>query len=175
MLAGAGSIDDLDVLRSGSVPRLIGAVRAPSTMGTFLLKFTHGHVLQLAAVNRRLLSSLSQLLPGLIGLADPVLVDMDDTIGQLHGYQQQGAAFGYFKVSLNALAVTISTHHSAPVAGQFSLRRGPLGPRDRHLSTWHGNTLTIQPAEGATGTQWNERDHEARRSRSPHGHQRRST
>lgn len=81
MLAGAGSIDDLDVLRSGSVPRLIGAVRAPSAMGTFLRKFTHGHVLQLAALNRRLLTSLSQLVPGLIGLAGPVLVDMNDTIG----------------------------------------------------------------------------------------------
>ena len=51
MLAGADSIDDLNVLRAGSMARLIGQVRAPSTMGTFLRNFTHGHVLQLAPLN----------------------------------------------------------------------------------------------------------------------------
>ena len=36
MLAGADSIDDLDLLRHGGMPRLSSGVRAPSTLGTFL-------------------------------------------------------------------------------------------------------------------------------------------
>ena len=47
MLAGADSIDDLDLLRHGGMGRLFGGVRAPSTLGTFLRSFTHGHVQQL--------------------------------------------------------------------------------------------------------------------------------
>lgn len=127
MLAGADSIDDLDVLRAGSTVRLIGEVRAPSTMGTFLRSFTHGHVLQLAAVNRRLLDGLTATVPGLAGSDDGslVLVDLDDTIGEVHGYAKQAAAFGYSGVrGLNALLATISTAGTAPVIGEFSLRRG---------------------------------------------------
>jgi hypothetical protein len=33
MLAGADSIDDLDLLRHGGMPRLFGGLRAPSTLG----------------------------------------------------------------------------------------------------------------------------------------------
>ena len=149
MLAGADSIDDLNVLRAGSMARLIGQVRAPSTMGTFLRNFTHGHVLQLAAVNRRLLTSLAALVPGLVGSGGPVLVDMDDTIRELHGYQQQGAAFGYSKVKgLNALAVTISTDSSAPVVGEFSLRRGNVKSGDNaawHLARALGTVESVAP------------------------------
>ena len=36
MVCGADSIDDLDLLRHGGMPRLFTAVRAPSTVGTFL-------------------------------------------------------------------------------------------------------------------------------------------
>ncbi|MGW1564838.1 IS1380 family transposase, partial [Streptomyces sp. NPDC002144] len=36
MVAGADSIDDLDVLRHGAMPALFGGIRAPSTLGTFL-------------------------------------------------------------------------------------------------------------------------------------------
>ncbi len=41
MLAGADSIDDLDLLRHGAMGRLFGGVRAPSTLGSFLRAFTH--------------------------------------------------------------------------------------------------------------------------------------
>jgi len=53
MLAGADSIDDLDALRHGGMGRLFDGVRAPSTLGTFLRSFTHGHVQQLDAVAGR--------------------------------------------------------------------------------------------------------------------------
>ena len=44
MVAGADSIDDMDVLRHGGMDRLFTGVRAPSTLGTFLRTFTFGHV-----------------------------------------------------------------------------------------------------------------------------------
>jgi hypothetical protein len=44
MLAGAGSIDDLDVLRHGGMGKVFTGVKAPSTLGTFLRSFTFGHV-----------------------------------------------------------------------------------------------------------------------------------
>jgi hypothetical protein len=47
MIAGADSIDDMDLLRHGAMPALFGGVRAPSTLGSFLRAFTWGNVLQL--------------------------------------------------------------------------------------------------------------------------------
>ena len=44
MLAGADSIEELDLLRAGGMARVVAGVRAPSTLGTFLRTFTHGHV-----------------------------------------------------------------------------------------------------------------------------------
>lgn len=58
MAAGADSIADMDRLRHGAMDRLFGGVRAPSTLGSFLRAFTHGHVKQLHAVARRLLPQL---------------------------------------------------------------------------------------------------------------------
>ena len=59
MLAGADSIDDLDVLRHGAMGKLFGGVRAPSTLGTFLRSFRFGHVLQLDAVASRAVGLLA--------------------------------------------------------------------------------------------------------------------
>src|SRR6478672_10125246 len=67
MAADADSIDDLDVIRSGGMPRLFGGVYAPATLGQFLREFTHGHTLQLASVLRAHLVGLvehTDLLPG---------------------------------------------------------------------------------------------------------------
>ena len=61
MVAGADSIDDMDLLRHGGMDRLFGGVRAPSTLGTFLPTFTFGHVRQLDSVAA---SSWPSSLPG---------------------------------------------------------------------------------------------------------------
>lgn len=63
MAAGADSIDDQGVLRQGAMPTLFGQIRAPSTLGTFLRAFTHGHALQLHAVHRRFLAQLAAHTP----------------------------------------------------------------------------------------------------------------
>ncbi len=67
MVAGADSIDDMDLLRHGAMGRLFTGVRAPSTLGTFLRSFTFGHVRQLDAVASRFVANLAahtSLLPG---------------------------------------------------------------------------------------------------------------
>ena len=56
-LAGGECIDAADVLRTGGTTDAIGcAVKAPSTLGTFLRSFRWGHVRQLDRVSRELLS-----------------------------------------------------------------------------------------------------------------------
>jgi hypothetical protein len=128
MLAGADSIDDLDLLRHGGMPRLFGGVRAPSTLGTFLRCFTHGHVQQLDAVGCRLLAGLTGQVPGLLAGASEdgiAFVDVDDTVRQVHGYAKQGAAYGYTgQRGLNVQVATISTPTAAPVIARARLRRG---------------------------------------------------
>ena len=128
MLAGADSIDDLDLLRHGAMPRLFAGVRAPSTLGTFLRSFTHGHVQQLDKAGGELLGELADRVPGLLGGGDVdgiAFVDVDDTVREVHGYAKQGAAFGYSKVrGLNIQLATISTPTSAPVIARARLRKG---------------------------------------------------
>jgi hypothetical protein len=63
MLAGADSIDDLDIARHGGMPSLFTSVYAPSTLGSFLRTFTHGHVRQLQAAARDTLVALAGSTP----------------------------------------------------------------------------------------------------------------
>lgn len=129
MLAGADSIDALDLLRHGAMGRLFDGLRAPSTLGTYLRTFTHGHVQQLDAIAARMLTGLVAQVPGLIvGAEHPqglALIDLDDTIREVHGYAKQGAAYGYSKVrGLNAQLAVLSTAVAAPVIVKARLRRG---------------------------------------------------
>lgn len=130
MLAGADSIDDLDVLRHGGMAKLFTGVRAPSTLGSFLREFTHGHVQQLDRVNAGLLAGVAARVPGLLAGGDSsasgiAFVDVDDTVREVHGYAKQGAAFGYTRQrGLNIQVATVSTVLAAPVIARARLRRG---------------------------------------------------
>ena len=125
MAAGADSIDDLDRLRHGAMERLFTSVRAPSTLGSFLRAFSHGHVKQLHAVARRLLPRLAAHTPLLPGANTVAYLDIDDTIRRTYGYAKQGAGYGYSKVKgLNALLAVLSTPLSAPVIAATRLRKG---------------------------------------------------
>ena len=130
MIAGADSIDDMAILRHGAMGRLFAACYAPSTLGSFLRKFTFGHVRQLDAVASRFLTNLvakAPLLP-ITDDADYVFVDVDDTIIEVHGYGKQGSGYGYSKVrGLNALLATVKTSASVPVIIAQRLRRGACG------------------------------------------------
>lgn len=129
MLAGADSIDDMNVLRHGGMGRLFDRTYAPSTRGSFLREFRFGHVRQLDAVASRVLQNLTgHALLLQVRAGERVLVDLDDTIIEVHGYQKQGAGFGYSGVrGLNALLATASTASSAPVILSQRLRQGKTG------------------------------------------------
>src|SRR6266536_2223829 len=130
MVAGADSIDDMDLLRHGAMGQLFVGVRAPSTLGTFLRAFRFGHVRQLDAVAARFLAGLAEH-TALIKAGAPVTyLDIDDTVRATFGYAKQGAGYGYTGVKgLNALLATVSTACSAPVIVATRLRRGRRTPR----------------------------------------------
>jgi Transposase DDE domain group 1 len=94
MLAGADSIDDMNVLRAGSTGLVLGhRVMAPSTLGTFLRAFTFGHVRQLDHV---LDVALTRAWAAGAGPGDePLVIDIDSFIGEVHGEHKQGAGYGY--------------------------------------------------------------------------------
>ncbi|HSI92398.1 MAG TPA: IS1380 family transposase, partial [Jiangellaceae bacterium] len=95
MVAGADSIDDMALLRHGGMGRIFARAYAPSTLGSFLRAFSFGHVRQLDAVASRFLVALAGL-TRLLGTdknpdAGPgyALVDVDDTIVEVHGHAKQ--------------------------------------------------------------------------------------
>ena len=140
MVAGADSIDDMALLRHGGMGRLFAKAYAPSTLGSFLRTFTFGHVRQLDAIATRFLVALAGLTRLLGDRANPgetgetradagsALLDVDDTIVEVHGHAKQGAGFGYSGVrGLNALLATLVTATSAPVIVAQRLRKGSCG------------------------------------------------
>jgi Transposase DDE domain group 1 len=127
MVAGADSIDDMDLLRHGGMDRLFAGIRAPSTLGTFLRAFTFGHVRQLDSVAAAFLTDLAGRTPLLPGADQVIYLDLDDTMRETHGYAKQGVGYGYTKVKgLNALLATISTPIAAPVIAGSRLRKGAV-------------------------------------------------
>ncbi len=146
MLAGADSIDDMAVLRHGGMSKVFSSAYAPSTLGSFLRAFTFGHVRQLDAVAARFLLALAARTRLLGPVAPPgttssttssatssatggyALLDVDDTIIEVHGHQKQGAGFGYSKVrGLNAILAALTTAGHAPVIVAQRLRKGSCG------------------------------------------------
>ena len=128
MIAGADSIDDMALLRHGGMGKVFHRPYAPSTLGQFLRTFTFGHVRQLDAVASRVLTNLASSTPVAAGIDTRAVVDIDDTIIEVHGPTKQGAGFGYTKVrGLNALLATVSTDTAAPVIVAQRLRKGSTG------------------------------------------------
>src|SRR5437588_4733688 len=94
MIAGADSIDDMEVVRAGSTGQVLGyRVMAPSTLGTFLRAFTFGHVRQL---DRVLDVALARAWQAGGGPGDgPLVIDVDSFIGEVCSDRRQGASYGY--------------------------------------------------------------------------------
>ena len=153
MLAGADSIDDMNLLRHGGMSGLFDSIYAPSTLGSFLRHFTFGHVRQLDAVAARVLHRLARRAPIIPAPAGSgfVFVDIDDTVIEVHSAGKQGAGIGYSRIrGLNAAIVTASTSSSAPVILTQRLRRGQVNsPRgaDRLI----GDGLAALARTGSTG------------------------
>src|ERR687892_2169430 len=158
MAAGADSIDDLDVIRSGGMGRLFGEVYAPATLGQFLREFTYGHTLQLASAARAHLVNLvtrTGLLPGIESLA---FIDVDSLLRPVYGHAKQGASFGHTKIAgkqvlrrgLSPLATTISTEHGAPVVAGIRLRAGRAGS-GKGAASMVAEAINLARAAGVTG------------------------
>ena len=151
MVAGADSIEDMDLLRHGGMGRLFTGIRAPSTLGTFLRTFTFGHVRQLDAVASRFLLALAKNAPILPGVDQVCYVDIDDTIKATHGYAKAGAGYGYTGVKgLNALLAIVSTPTSAPVITATRLRRGGTNSA-RGAARLVTDALAVAKACGGSG------------------------
>lgn len=62
------------------------------------------------------------------GIDDYALVDVDDTVIEVHKDQKQGSGYGYSGVrALNAILATVSTGQAAPVIVGSRLCRGSTG------------------------------------------------
>jgi hypothetical protein len=97
IVAGGSHIDHADMLRAGATESVLShRVMAPSTLGTFLRAFTFGHIRQL---DRVMAESLRRAWTLGAGPGDARLViDVDSTVCEVHGYQKQGAGYGYTHV-----------------------------------------------------------------------------
>jgi hypothetical protein len=159
MIAGADSIDDMDLLRHGAMPALFGGIRAPSTLGSFLRSFTWGNVLQLEKVSRLLLEDLARRAPLLPGKDTVAFLDIDSMQKRVYGHKKQGAAFGHTKIQgksllvrgLNTLAATISTPLAAPVIAGTRLRGGNAASA-RGAASFAAASVAAARATGCTGT-----------------------
>jgi len=158
MAAGADSVDDVQVIRSGGMKRLFAQVCAPATLGQFLREFTHGHVSQLASVARAHLVNLAQRTDLLSGIEEQAYVDIDSLLRPVYGHAKQGASFGHTKISgkqvlrkgLSPLATTISTPGSAPVVAGIRLRAGRAGS-GKGAASMVREAVTTARAAGASG------------------------
>ena len=85
-LAGGDCIDDADALRAGGTEQALGcAVKAPSTLRTFLRSFRWGHARQLDRVSREVLARAWG--PG----DEPLTIDLDSTVCETFGLAKEGA------------------------------------------------------------------------------------
>ncbi|MGH3467522.1 MAG: IS1380 family transposase [Thermocrispum sp.] len=158
MAAGADSIDDLEVVRSGGMKRVFDQVYAPATLGQFLREFTHGHCQQLASVARAHLVNLAGRIDLLPGIDQQAFVDIDSLLRPVFGHAKQGASFGHAKIAgrvllrrgLSPLAATISTPAAAPVIAGIRLRAGRAGS-GKGAASMVGEAIGTARAAGASG------------------------
>ena len=158
MIAGADSIDDMDLLRHGAMPALFGGVRAPSTLGSFLRAFTWGNVLRVEKV-----SPAAAGRPGLPGPAAArqghrgVRGHRLDAKARLRAQEagrgvraHQDPGEKPLVRGLNALAATISTPVAAPVIAATRLRGGNAASA-RGAASFATASVTTARSAGCSG------------------------
>jgi hypothetical protein len=142
-----------DRLRHSGMELLFDGVRAPSTVGTFLRSFTHGHNRQLHAVHRRFLANLATATDLLPDAHEMTYLDIDPSHVRVYGTKKQGAEYGRLKGqrTLHPLLCTISTATAAAVFGPVRLRRGKAADV-RGAVSFVTEAINTARAAGATGT-----------------------
>jgi len=95
MLAGADSIDDIDRLRAGASGAVLGLrPRAATTCGNWLRGLGFGQVRQLDAACGELLRRAWDA----GARPERLVIDLDSSITQVHGYKKRGARYGHTRV-----------------------------------------------------------------------------
>jgi len=158
MVAGADSIDDMNVIRHGGMGSMFAGVYAPSTLGSFLREFSYGHARQLESAGRQTLVALAGATPLLAGADQITFVDVDSMLRRCYGKKKQGVAFGHAKVGgydvrlrgYNPLIATLSTLQTAPVVAATRLRAGNAGSA-RGAASLVAEAIGTAKACGATG------------------------
>jgi hypothetical protein len=158
MLAGADSIDDLNAIRHGGMAAMFAGVYAPSTLGSFLREFTHGHVRQVQSAGREVLVGLASRTPVLAGADQVMFLDVDSMLRRCYGKHKQGVAFGHAKVGgydvrlrgYNPLIAALSTLEAAPVVVATRLRAGNAGSA-RGAASMVAEAIGTAKACGARG------------------------
>ncbi|GAC1535968.1 MAG: IS1380-like element ISMsm10 family transposase [Marmoricola sp.] len=148
MLAGGDSIDDVAVLRAGAAGSLFDGTRAPSTVGSWLRAHKWSNVRQFDAVSRELLKRLWAAGAGPVDLAEPLTIDVDSTIVEVHGRDKQGAAFGYTKV--RGYHPQLATCAQTGQVLMSRLRGGSAGAA-RGAASFLTETVSRVRGAGATG------------------------
>jgi hypothetical protein len=159
MCAGADSIDDVDVVRSGGMKTLFSGVYAPSTIGTLLREFSFGHARQLESVLRAHLAALCGRVDLLPGGDVRAFIDIDSLLRPVYGHAKQGASYGHTKIAgkqvlrkgLSPLAATISTDVAAPMIAGMRLRAGKTGS-GKGAGRMVAQAAATARAAGVTGT-----------------------
>jgi hypothetical protein len=133
MAPGANCIDDCDLLRSGQTRAVLGhRASAPSTLGTFRRAFTFGHVRQLDRV-------LAESLRRAWAAGDErLVVDVVSFVGEVYGYDKQGAGYGYTRkrgyhpmVATRAATGEVLHIRARKGAGEHLARSGAVRRRAR--------------------------------------------
>ncbi|UXA11585.1 IS1380 family transposase [Mycobacterium sp. SMC-8] len=158
MCAGADSIDDLDIVRSGGMKTLFDGVYAPSTIGTLLREFTFGHARQLESVLREHLAELCTRVDLLPGASERTFIDIDSLLRPVYGHAKQGASYGRTKIAgkqilrkgLSPLVTTISTATGAPVIAGARLRAGKTNS-GKGAARMVAQAIATARAAGVTG------------------------
>ena len=159
MCAGADSIDDLDVVRSGGMKTVFAGVYAPSTIRTPLREFSFGHARQLESVLREHLVASCGRVDLLPGAQVRTFLDIDSLLRPVYGHAKQGASYGHTKIAgkqvlrkgLSPLATTISTDLAAPVIAGMRLRAGKTGSGEG-AGRMVAQGIATARAAGVTGT-----------------------
>ncbi len=157
MIAGADSIDDLDVLHHGGMTELFGGVRAPSTLGSFLRRFHWGNVRQLEVVSRRLLAVLGAATRCWRRRSDGAS-GIDSCQRRVYGQLQTGRGVRggedrWHTVrlrGLNPLLAAVSTPTCAPVLAGTQLRGGTSNSA-RGAESFTAEAITTAAPPGPPG------------------------
>ncbi len=147
-LAGGDCIDDADALRAGGTAAVLGhALRAPSTLGTFLRSFSWAHARQLDVVSRELLRRAWAVGAG--PASGALTIDLDSTICETYGLQKEGGThFTYTHVRGYHPLLAVAAGTGDVLHGRL---RGGRSTSGRGAASFLRETLARVRDAGASG------------------------